>query len=107
MKSWTHFQYNHFQNRYSLAAENVEEDITNDVILDSGSSIHLFCNKDWLHDIKHSTKIEHLATNAGDIQVREQGILPDLGTVPYHPSAVTNIMSLAQLTDKYQGYYGQ
>ena len=51
-------------------------------------------------DVKHSDVVEHLATNAGEIQVREQGTLPDCGTVPYHPSAVTNVMSLAQLTDE-------
>jgi len=91
-----------FQNKYSFAADRNDNDISNDMILDSGSSINLFCNQTWLQDVKHSNKTEHLATNAGDIQVQQQGTLPDYGTVPYHTSAVTNIMSLAQLTDKYR-----
>ena len=49
-----------------------------------------------------AAKNEVLHTNAGPIQVTEQGTLPTYGTVPFMEDGVTNIMSLAKLTDRYR-----
>ena len=78
------------------------EALKDTMILDSGSSTDLFCNPKLLQDIGPAAKNEVLHTNAGPIQVTEQGTLPTYGTVPFMEDGVTNIMSLAKLTDRYR-----
>ena len=75
------------------------------MILDSGSSTHLFCNKDWLRNISHGKTPVELNTNAGAITVHKVGTLPEFGEVPFHQDALTNIVSLAKLSDKYRVTY--
>ena len=82
-----------------------QEDMENTMILDSGSSIDLFCNASWLQDIKVSRESIDLSTNAGPLHVNKLGTLPAYGEVPFNRNAVTNIMSLAQAADKYKVTY--
>ena len=79
------------------------DELEKTMILDSGSSINLFCNENWLDNIKHSKTPEHLAANAGNVSVLHEGTPPNFGAVPYHPpDAVTNITSLASLSDRHR-----
>ena len=78
-----------------------EQDLKNTMVLDSGSSIDLMCNPDFLQDIQVTPNPCTLQTNGGQAQVVEEGTLPNYGKVPYHAEAMTNLMSLANLTDKH------
>ncbi len=90
---------------YNLAAQPDRAQALRDtMILDSGSSMDLFCNPSILQNIKPKKKIDSLTTNAGEIKVALEGTLPKFGQVPFHPEAVTNIMSLGTLTDKFPVY---
>ena len=79
-----------------------ESDLKNAMVLDSGSSVDLMCNPDFLQDITISPSPCTLQTNGGQVQVVQQGVLPNYGPVPFHEDAVTNLMSLAKLTDKHR-----
>ena len=43
-----------------------------------------------------------IGTNAGTLQVDEQGTLNNYGAVPYSGEAMTNILSLGEMTDRYR-----
>ena len=83
----------------------VVDDLKHKLILDSGSSIDLFCNEKMLQDIVPKDDSTSLTTNAGTLTAIQEGTLADYGKVPYHPKAVANIMSLAKLSDKYHVQY--
>ena len=78
------------------------DDLKDTMVLDSGSSIDLMCNPNFLQDITVTTDPCTLQTNGGQVQVVEEGLLPGYGRVPYHSDAMTNLMSLAKLTDQYR-----
>ena len=79
-----------------------EEDMANTMLLDSGSSQHLFCNRGWLQDVRSRDKPEYLQTNGGPIAIDQEGDLADFGTVPVNHKSLTNLLSLAATTDKYR-----
>ena len=41
----------------------VEEDLKNNILIESGSSIHIFSNTQLVMDIKKINKLIHLSTN--------------------------------------------
>ena len=79
-----------------------DKDLVEQIIIDSGSSTDLFCNGKWLEEIQSDPASVNFTTNAGQFRVDKMGTLPDYGKVSYHKDAVTNIMSLAKLCDKYR-----
>ena len=79
-----------------------EVPMENTMLLDSGSGIDLFCNADWLHNIRPKATPALIGTNAGSFSVNQQGDLKAYGTVPFSSDAVTNILSLGVITDKYR-----
>ena len=72
------------------------------MVLDSGSSVDLFCNKDWIQDIEKIQNPQTLHTNAGGLKVTLQGMLPKYGQAPLDKTAMTNILSLGVLSSKYR-----
>ena len=72
------------------------------MLLDSGSSVDLFCNENWLTNVGQASRPTLLRTNGGNINVTRQGTLPSYGTVPLDDKAMTNILSLGVVTDKYK-----
>ena len=86
---------------FSFAATK-DKELSEIMILDSGSSTNLCCNPQWLSNVKPSPAMSQLHTNAGPIKISKQGTLPGYGTVLYHEDALTNIMSLSKMTDKYR-----
>ena len=96
------WQFGNFFNFHSKDDGKPQEDLSEYMILDSGSSTDLFCNKGLLKQVKPGNKSVSLTTNAGDITVDKVGTLPAYGEVPFHEDAVTNIFSLAKLVEKYR-----
>ena len=68
------------------------------VLLDSDSTVSIFCNADLLTDIHEVDQPLYLETNGGGYQVSTQmGTIKDFGTVWYNPNSIANILSLAQV----------
>ena len=72
------------------------------MVLDSGSSIDLFCNEEWLQDIKDLQDPHEVNTNAGGFKVKQEGELPNYGRLPLDKEAMTNILSVGVMSDKYR-----
>jgi hypothetical protein len=67
------------------------------VLLDSDSTVSIFCNAALLSDIYHVDEPLYLATNGGHQIATQMGTLPNFGPVWYNPNSIANILSLAQV----------
>ena len=72
------------------------------VLLDSNSTDTVFCNKNYVTKIRKSDKPLIIKTNGGKIITTEICEVPYLGTQWFNENAVTNIISLADIADKYR-----
>ena len=70
------------------------------LLLDSCSSVNLFCNSKFLTDIHDSPSALELTTNAGVIRTTQKATLPGYGEVWYNPNAMTNVFSLGIVSKK-------
>jgi hypothetical protein len=71
------------------------------ILLDSQSTIDLFCNKRLLQNVRATEKTVRIHCNAGITTTNQQGELPGYGVVWYHPKGIANILSLARVKDRY------
>ena len=68
------------------------------VLLDSDSTVSIFCNRNLLTDIHDVDEPLHLETNGGGYQVSTQmGTVPNIGKVWFNPDSIANVLSLAQV----------
>ena len=72
--SWINFMFSAVQRGISMR---------DTIVLDSGSSVDLFCNQEWLHNVNSNGSPLTIQTNGGGLQVAQQGHLPQYGMVPY------------------------
>jgi hypothetical protein len=72
------------------------------ILLDSQSSISLFCNPLLVEDITDAGKKMVITTNAGDLTSTKQATVPGFGRVWYNGAAMTNIIGLGDMVDKHQ-----
>ena len=89
-------------NQYVLSSHDPLQGMRNCLVLDSGSSTHLFCRQDWLANLRALQEALALSTNGGPMQITQQGDLPGLGPVPFDPKSLTNILALGLLAEKYR-----
>ena len=98
-----------FRNIYSKSNEEQnntsEEDLKNNIILDSGSSIVLFRNPQLLKNVKRSNKVRHLSTNVGYKIDQIKVMVLDYGKVRYEDISIANIFSLTNLVKKFRVTY--
>ena len=71
------------------------------LLLDNQSNADIFCNANYLTDIRKSKEELHLHTNAGVLRCTMEGHLKHYGYVWYNPEAITNIVSLSNVINKY------
>jgi hypothetical protein len=69
------------------------------ILLDSQSTVSVFCNKHLLQNIRTSPQKLTVSTNGGTQVSSFVGDLPNFGTVWYNPDSLANILSLAQVCD--------
>ena len=72
------------------------------ILLDSGSTIDLIKDKRLLKNIQKATKLCKIKTNGGLLSTDMVGTLDGFGQVWYHPAAVTNILSLSSIKNKFR-----
>ena len=72
------------------------------VLLDSNSTDTVFCNKNYVTNIRKANKLLILKTKGGEIVTTQICDVPYLGTQWFNKNAVTNIIRLADIAEKYQ-----
>ena len=75
------------------------------ILLDSQSTVDVFCNARLLHNIPDVKRQLVLHCNVGTTLVTKKGDLRGYGTVWYHPTGIANILSLNNISKKYRVTY--
>lgn len=73
------------------------------ILLDSCSTVDIFCNEHLIENIREVKQELHLYTNAGKAIIRQKGDLPGYGPVWYHMNGIANVLSLHRVSKK-DGY---
>ena len=71
-----------------------------DILLDSGSTISVFKDQDYLRDIKDTKRKLVMETNVGSRTISKQGTIPGHGPVWIDTEAISNLLSLNDLVKK-------
>ena len=81
-------------------------EMRNWILLDNQSSVSVFCNKDLVQNIRKSNDGNmHLSTNGGVLVTSKKADLPQWGELWFNESAITNIISYAEMADRYRITY--
>ncbi len=91
-KGWVGLQGSKMLNQFDEANE-----MKDNIILDNGSTVDLFMNKDFVSDIAISEKPMELHTNTGTKINTQKTQVPRFGEVWYDKDAIANIFSLKNL----------
>ena len=67
------------------------------ILLDTSSSINLFWNQSFVHNVRQVNKMLSLAANAGVMTTNLKAELPGYGTVWFDPQAMTNVLSFGNI----------
>ena len=75
------------------------------ILLDSCSSVDLFCDPKMVTNIREVPETLVLSTNAGQLKTNLQATVPGYGTVWFSREAMTNVYSLALLSNVFRVTY--
>ena len=80
--------------------------LRNIILLDSQSTMDLFCNPQLVHKIRKSTKFMKLQSNGGTMTVRHKASITSYNhEVWFDKDAITNIIALSNLIKQYRVTY--
>ena len=71
------------------------------IVLNTCSSINLFCNQSHMHNVHQVDMTLSLATNARTMMTNLKAELPGYGTVWFDPQAMTNVLSFGNIAKQY------
>ena len=94
---WSNLHYNLSNCRRNKG--NVLKDL---VLLDSDSTNTIFCNKDYVENVREAETPLEIQTNGGTLTVTQICEIQFLGIHWFNKGAVTNIISLADLSKNYR-----
>jgi hypothetical protein len=78
------------------------------ILLDSQSTVSVFCNEDFVVDIKKSKSPLILQSNGGSLRLHKTAVFKELGLkVWYSSRAITNILPLAVIQQQYPVTYNR
>ena len=81
-------------------------DLRNVILLDSQSTMDLFCNPDMVHKISKSKKTIRLQSNGGSMLIDHKAAIDGYHLkVWFSKKAITNILALSNLTQQYRVTY--
>ncbi len=105
--SWSgmHVMASLANNDYSLAQDDAIDEMKDYIILDNGSSVDLFANKNLVENIHTSKNKLILATNAGTKANDKKAHVPDYGDVWFDEDAIANIFSFKNMKAKHRITY--
>ena len=89
----------------SFAQPHNTEFLRDCILVDSQSSVDLFCNPALVSNPTEVKQSLHLSMNAGVLKTNMQAKVAGYGKVWYHPNAIANVFSLARVADKYRVQY--
>ena len=85
--------------------ETREPNLKEMILLDTGSTDHLFCKPRLLKNVREVENGIGSSSNVGTITTNTKGFLPNLGDVWINKKALTNIVSFAKLATKHRITY--
>ena len=91
---WTNLHYS-----LSNYDHNQSETMKNLVLLDSNSTNTIFCNEEYVTNIKKADIPLEIHTNGGTMMVTQKYKIPQQGTHLFNRNAITNIISLADISE--------
>ena len=91
--------------RSEFSAVQGNAEMRNWVLLDSQSTVDLFCNPKLVTDIREEDDQLILATNAGNLITNQKATVPGYGKVWFKEEAMTNVFSLANMEKRHHITY--
>ena len=73
-----------------------------DAICDSGLSLNCFADKNKVSNMRPAENAIDVGTNGGNFKINQVADVHNCGPVPFNPNSMTNIFSLAKLTDGFR-----
>ena len=84
--------------------KSLNSDMKNKVLLDSGSSTSIFCNKKYFQVVREAQTQIRIQMNSGSM-IASVCEIPEVGEAYYSDKGMTNIIGLSQMRRKYRITY--